>query len=132
MQKDLVNPCQRLVQKLRLAGMELQLRMAVGGEGFSPESWAYTCDKTIKAYRMGRLRSSTLASLKAYQNGVYNQYIEESLNSRNAKMQFEAMQTLIEMYKAPLNDILEVRKKRDMLKKEFEAGKYRILGSAGN
>jgi len=128
MQKDLVNPCQRLVQKLRLAGMELQLRMAVGGEGFSPESWAYTCDKTIKAYRMGRLRSSTLASLKAYQNGVYNQYIEESLNSRNAKMQFEAMQTLIEMYKAPLNDILEVRKKRDMLKKEFEAGKYRILG----
>ena len=77
---------------------------------------------------MGRLRSSTLASLKAYQNGVYNQYIEESLNSRNAKMQFEAMQTLIEMYKAPLNDILEVRKKRDMLKKEFEAGKYRILG----
>ena len=44
MLKDMVNPCQRLVQKLRMAGMELQLRMAVGGEGFTPESWAYTCD----------------------------------------------------------------------------------------
>ena len=29
---------------------------------------------------------------------------------------------------APLNDILEARKNRKLLKKEFEAGKYRILG----
>jgi len=128
LQKDLVNPCQRLVQKLRMAGMETALRMAVGGEGFSPEGWAYTCDKTIKAYRMGKLHSSTLASLKFYQSRVYNQFLAEELGERKSRMQFEAMQTLIEMYKAPLNDILEVRKKRGVLKKEFEAGKYRILG----
>ena len=128
MLKDMVNPCQRLVQKLRMAGMELQLRMAVGGEGFTPESWAYTCDKTIKAYRMGMMRSSTLASLKAFRDGAYNRYLEENLGGRKAALQFQTMQTLVEMYRAPLNDILEARKNRKLLKKEFEAGKYRILG----
>lgn len=128
MLKDIVNPCQRLVQKLRLAELELPLRMAVGGEGFTPETWAYTCDKTIKAYRMGMMRTSTLASLKAYQSGAYDKYIEQTLGGRKAALQFETMQTLLEMYKAPLNDILEARKNRKLLKKEFEAGKYRILG----
>ena len=126
--KDIVNPCQRLVQKLRLAGLETNLRLAVGGEGFSPEEWAYTCDKTIKAYRMGMIRSGTLASIKAFQNGAYDEYLEETLGGRKADLQFATMQAMVEMYKAPLNDILEVRKNRKLLKKEFEAGKYRILG----
>ena len=126
--KDIVNPCQRLVQKLRLAGLETNLRMAVGGEGFSPEEWAYTCDKTIKAYRMGMIRSGTLASIKAFQNGAYDEYLEETLGGKKADLQFATMQAMVEMYKAPLNDILEVRKNRKLLKKEFEAGKYRILG----
>lgn len=126
--KDIVNPCQRLVQKLRLAGLETNLRLAVGGEGFSPEEWAYTCDKTIKAYRMGMIRSGTLASIKAFQNGAYDEYLEETLGGKKADLQFATMQAMVEMYKAPLNDILEVRKNRKLLKKEFEAGKYRILG----
>ena len=126
--KDIVNPCQRLVQKLRLAGLETNLRLAVGGEGFSPEEWAYTCDKTIKAYRMGMIRSGTVASIKAFQNGAYDEYLEETLGGKKADLQFATMQAMVEMYKAPLNDILEVRKNRKLLKKEFEAGKYRILG----
>ena len=126
--KDIVNPCQRLVQKLRLAGFDIELRKAVGGEGFSPEEWAYTCDKTIKAYRMGMMRSSTLASLKAFQAQGYDTYLEETLGEKNAALQFATMQAMIEMYRAPLDDILEVRKNRKLLKKEFEKGKYRILG----
>ena len=126
--KDIVNPCQRLVQKLRLAGLENKLRMAVGGEGFSPEGWAYTCDKTIKAYRMGLMNSSTLASLKAFQRGAYDAYLQDTLNERQLDLQLASMQAMMEMYKAPMNDILEVRKNRRLLKKEFEAGKYRILG----
>ena len=126
--KDLVNPCQRLVQKLRVAGLETELRMAVGGEGFSPEEWAYTCDKTIKAYRMGLMNSSTLASLKAFQRGAYDAYLHETLRPKQLELQFASMQAMVEMYKAPMNDILEVRKNRQLLKKEFEAGKYRILG----
>ena len=126
--KDIVNPCQRLVQKLKIAGLENDLRMAIGGEGFSPEGWAYTCDKTIKAYRLGKMHSSTLASVKAFQRGAYDAYVRDTLGDKTANLQFATMQAVVEMYKAPLNDVLEVRKNTKLLKKEFEAGKYRILG----
>ncbi|MFR1031292.1 MAG: hypothetical protein ACLSE6_01630 [Alphaproteobacteria bacterium] len=123
----MVNPCQRLVQKLRMAVWNCSCGWRSAGRAL-PRGWAYTCDKTIKAYRMGMMRSSTLASLKAFRDGAYNQYLEENLGGRKAALQFQTMQTLVEMYRAPLNDILEARKNRKLLKKEFEAGKYRILG----
>lgn len=125
--KDVVNPCQRLIQKLRIAGLEREFRIAIGGEGFNPKTWAYTCDKTIKAYRMGQLSSGMLSSVKAYKRGVYDAYID-SLGDRKAEMQFSAMQSVIEMYQAPLNDILEVRKNRKLLREKFSKIKYRILG----
>lgn len=61
--KDLVHPCQRLVQKIRMQGMEGEFAKIVAGEGFNPEEWAYTCDKTIKAYRVLRMSSPELLTL---------------------------------------------------------------------
>ncbi len=125
--KDVVNPCQRLIQKLRIAGVDRDFLTEIGGEGFNLKTWAYTCDKTIKAYRMGQLSSGMLSSIKAYKRGVYNAYIE-SMGDRKAEMQFSAMQSVLEMYRAPLNDILEVRKNRPLLREKFNKIKYRILG----
>ena len=126
--KDLVNPCQRLVQKLKIAGWERRLRVAVGSEGFNPASWAYTCDKTIKAYRMGKLHSSTVAHLKNIQDKSYIQYLSDNLGARRADIQFQTWQAIREMYTAPLEDVLEARKNRKILKQAFENVQYRILG----
>lgn len=116
--KDLVNPCQRLVQKVKIIGKELEFAQAVGAEGFDVNGWAYTCDKTIKAYRVSRMSSSMLMGIKSYQRGVYDASLSY-MNDRNKEMLFSTMQSAIEMHKAPLNDVLEVRKNRKELEDEL-------------
>ena len=68
--KDLVYPCRRLVQKMRILGMETDLKLAVGGEAFNLDEWAYICDKTVKAYRgIPFLRFFSGYSTSAYPSG---------------------------------------------------------------
>ena len=118
--KDMVNPCQRLVQKLRILGKdkENEFTAIVGKKGFTLNEWAYTCDKTIKAYRVSKVNRDTLAELKAYEKGYYNQYVRR-YDFRNQGFQFSAMQGILEMYKAPMNDVLEVKKNRSLLQEKF-------------
>lgn len=117
--KDLVHPCQRLVQKIKMQGMEGEFAKIVAGEGFNPEEWAYTCDKTIKAYRVLRMSSPELLTLLLYKRNIY----ENQLNlysDKTAPNIAVTMQGIIEMYKAPVNDMMEVKKNQKALKKAFE------------
>ena len=128
--KDAVNPCQRLVQKVKYAGLEREFRKAVVDEGFDLEGWAYTCDKTIKAYRMSMMTRAAMASVLMYKRGVYDSYID-TLDDKSAEMQYSTMQSIVEMYKAPRNDIVEVRKNRPALREKLNSMKNRIGGAAG-
>lgn len=118
--KDMVNPCQRLVQKLRIAGKlkENEFTSIVGKQGFSLNEWAYTCDKTIKAFRVSNVSMPTLQSILAYKRGIYNQSVM-GFNQTIAGAQFATMQSVVEMYKAPMRDVLEVRKNRKELRDKF-------------
>lgn len=118
--KDLVNPCARLVQKIKIAGKEKEREFAkiVGKGGFTVNSWAYTCDKTIKAARVANISVEMINSLKAYEIGIYNETVLQS-GSRTSLMQFSTMQGVLEMYKAPLADVLEARKNRKALREQF-------------
>lgn len=126
--KDVVNPCQREVQKIIVAGMYDEFMAVVGKDGFSPETWAVTCDKTIKAYRVASMPLDALISLKNYKNGIYNDYIY-NLNLKNQSLQFATLQSIIEMYKAPLADVLAIRKNIKPLKEELLKSSNMILSS---
>lgn len=128
--KDVVNPCQRFVQKVKYAGLERKLAKAVSGEGFDVEGWAYTCDKTIKAYRMSMMTRAAMASVLMYKNGVYD-YYTDLMDDKSAEMQYSTMQSIVEMYKAPRADIVEVRKNRPQLREELNRLNNRIGGAAG-
>ena len=52
--KDMVNPCQNLVLKTRIAGVYHSFGAVVAKDGFTPEEWAYTCDKTLKSVSRSR------------------------------------------------------------------------------
>lgn len=118
--KDLVHPCQRLVQKLRILGpaKEKEFAKLVAGKGFTLNEWAYTCDKTIKAYRVSRLSRKTLNDLNAYEKGLYNHAVRV-YDRRNQIFQFSTMQGFLEMYKAPMSDVIEVKKNRSLLREKF-------------
>lgn len=118
--KDMVNPCQRLVQKLQILGPAKvsEFQSLITDKGFTLKGWAYTCDKTIKAFRVSRINRNTLAELKAFEKGLYNTIVRK-YDLRNQNFQFATMQGLIEMYKAPMSDVLEVKKNRKLLRDKF-------------
>ena len=125
--KDLVYPCRRLVQKMRILGMETDLKLAVGGEAFNLDEWAYICDKTVKAYRASTMSASTAAAIKNLQDGIYERDLAAFPENLHYS-QFQAARATVLMYEAPLPDVLEVIKNRRMLRREFAAGKYLLGG----
>ncbi len=112
--KDMVNPCQRMVQKIRYAGLEREFAKIVNTEGFDTTGWAYTCDKTVKAYRVSMLTRSVVAGILMYQQGVYDAF-RDIAGKRIGDLQRETIQAILEMYEAPTADVLETRKNRGEL-----------------
>jgi hypothetical protein len=125
--KDLVHPCQRLVQKLKMQGLEKDFALLVAKEGFSVEEWAYTCDKSIKAYRVLRMTTPELLTLMLYKKNIYENQLAAYQDEIGPSIAI-TMQSMVEMYKAPIGDVLEVKKNQNELKAAFEKLKYRIAG----
>ena len=112
--KDGVNPCQRLALKIKWAGLQDEFTTIVGQEGFSMNEWAYTCDKTVKAFRISRISSAQMSTIKSVQEKVYDTYINK-LKPIYAERQFATMQTIVEMHKAPKHDVFEVMKNEKLI-----------------
>lgn len=125
--KDLVNPCQRLVQKIKIAGLESEFRKILAEDGFEPKGWAYTCDKTIKAYRKSRMTTFMMRDLQDYRHGVYEDYMRQTLSPRQQAAQFAAIQTNIEMYASPVEDVLEAMKNAELLREQFRKINFMIV-----
>lgn len=112
--KDGVNPCQRLALKVKWAGLEDEFVKEVGQEGFGINEWAYTCDKTIKAYRVARVSVAKISSMRAFKSGAYDKYIN-TLKPVYRERQYSAMQSIIEMHKAPKSDVYEALKNERLI-----------------
>lgn len=125
--KDLVNPCSRLVQKFRLLGRENELSAIVAEQGFSTTEWGYTCDKAVRAYRTSQMSSSTAMALASYRRNLQKPFLKD-LSPKLAEQQEIIMQSVIEMYNAPLSDTLEARKIRPELEKTFRQSGGQIIG----
>ena len=124
--KELVHPCRRLVQKIKIAGLKTEFSKLLAEEGFDANGWAYTCDKSIKAYRLSRISSHTMQSIMDFKGRVYESYMYEILSDKKLDAQFAAMQSVIEMYKSPDSDWMEMMKHYKDLRKEFENNDYKI------
>ncbi len=127
--KDMANPCQRLVQKAVILGREVGLAKAVVKEGFSLNEWAYTCDKAMKAYRVAHISLAMLTSLNMYRKGLTDKYIGE-MTPRNRKVVYSTMQAIDEMYKAPMSDVIEVRKNLRDMDASFKKHDFEVFGQS--
>lgn len=125
--KDLINPCARLVQKTRILGRERELARLVAGEGFTLNEWAYTCDKTIKAYRLTNIRSGVVRSIREYQRGIYDDEIK-GMSAYTQNVRFAAMQSIIQAHRAPLSDVMAFRENRQEFGRKLKEHGYRLFG----
>ena len=115
--KDAVNPCQRLVLKTRFAGLYESFAKMLAPQGFSPEEWAYTCDRTIKAFRVAESNLNVAYAVRFHRQGYYNQYIEKLPEKWRNEM-YATEEAIIKMFTAKIEDIAAVRPlKNDILKK---------------
>ena len=125
--KDFVNPCARLVQKVRIAGKELELAKLVAPQGFTLNEWAYTCDKTLKAFRVSYLNSSVVKIIREYQRGIYDEEIK-GMSSYTQNVRFATMQMIIQAYKVPLSDFFEYKKNRKEFEDKMKQHRFLFLG----
>ena len=106
--KDAVNPCQRLVLKTKFSGLYTDFAYVVAQKGFTPEEWAYTCDRTIKAFRIAEANMSIAYAVKFHRLGYYDQYIKQ-LPKRWQDEMFASSEAIIRMYTALQEDVDAVR-----------------------
>lgn len=125
--REIANPCARLVQKVRLIGKEREFGLLVAKQGFTLNEWAYTCDKSIKAYRLSRISTSLMQALRMYKQGLFDAEIEK-FPILGQGQRYSTIQALITAYQAPLSDVMEVRKKRPLLESMLKQTGYRIAG----
>lgn len=125
--KDLVHPCARFVQKVKILGKEREVAALIAKEGFTLNEWAYTCDKTIKAHRVANIRSGVVQAVREYAKGIHDDEIKGmSVMTQNGR--YAVMQSVIEAHKAPLSDVLEYRKNRQEFTEKLEKHGFHLFG----
>lgn len=124
--KDLVNPCQRLILKTKFAGLYDEFASIVVKEGFSPEEWAYTCDKTIKAFRVLEANQSIAYAVKYHRRGYYDQYINQLPKKWREEM-FATEAAIVKMYTVFKEDVDVVRPYQKELYQKFLKNNGMIL-----
>lgn len=129
--KNTVNPCQGIARKVKWLGIRSQFQEIIGKSAFGIDDWAYTCDKTIKAYRVANLNNSYSTSLrlmkKGYQYKLINQYGYYTPEERKNHENF--IEATIQLYDSKPEDIEAVRPFMDKLYEKFLKIDNLFLGS---
>lgn len=116
--KDVVNPCQRLVLKTKFAGVYGEFSFLTAKKGFTPEGWAYTCDKTIKAFRVLESNMSEAYAVHYYRRGYYHNYIEKLPEKLQMHM-YAIEEAINRMHRVFKDDVETVRPYQEKLREKF-------------
>ena len=116
--KDVVNPCQRLVLKMRFAGLYAEFKGLLSKYGYTPEEWAYVGDKTIKAFRVASSTLDVAYAVNYHKRGYYNKYIE-TLPEKWKKEMYANEAAIIKMYTVFKEDVEAVRPIKDDIDQKF-------------
>lgn len=126
--KDIVNPCQRLVLKTRFAGLYDEFAALVAQKGFTPEEWGYTCDRTIKAFRVADANLGVAYAVKFHRQGYYKTFIEKLPEKWKDEM-YAVEAAIVKMYSPIREDVEAVRPYRyEILKKLTEIRGIMLTG----
>ena len=118
--KAAVNPCQTIVRKVQWLGKYAEFQKVVGTQGFGLDDWAYTCDKTVKAYRIFRTPISHTGFVNSVRKGLYDKMLRQyKLTPQEREMLHYQAQAFLQLYTAPKENIDAVRPFAKQLQQEF-------------
>ena len=106
--KEMVNPCQNLVLKTRIGGVYHSFSTIVAKEGFTPEEWAYTCDKTLKAFRVAKANHAIAYAVRFHRRGYYEPYYKMLPQKWQEGMR-ETEAAIVAMYSVLKEDVMAVK-----------------------
>lgn len=129
--KTMVNPCQTIARKIKWAGKRNEFQKIIGTQSFGLDDWAYTCDKTLKAYRAANLGTAEITSLnilkKGYAYKMINQYGYYTPEERQTHKYF--IEAVIQTFQSNANDQEAVRPYKHELSKKLSVFGANILGT---
>ena len=104
--KQVVNPCQTIVRKVKWTNLQDEFQQAVGAYGFGLNDWAYTCDKVIKAYRVHNMPQAYVSTLKLQRKGYYYKFFDPYLFDDEEKRQVRYfLEAFVWTYDTDMNNI---------------------------
>lgn len=128
--RTVVNPCQSIIKKIKWLGKYSQFQAAISEQGFGLEDWAYTCDKTIKAYRVATMSPKVSTAIKILRTGYIYRLMEPYNFTPEEKQEFRYfIDASIALYDTKPEDVEAVKKNLSLLKRKLPKSGTSYFGS---
>lgn len=118
---ELLNPMQTLVDKIKRLPESAKFAETVGRYGFTPDTWALTTDKIIKAARVARMSPGTALTLRTWRGLKTPPASFDILSPRNRQTAWDSIQLYLGLYSTTKENLLAVRNYRDNIRDAFAA-----------
>lgn len=129
--KSAVNPCQSIARKVKWLGLRSEFQQVIGTQAFGLDDWAYTCDKTLKAFRAASQNNAYTTTLnllkKGYAYKMINQFSYYTPQERQNHKYF--IEAVIQMFDSTPENIAAIRPEVDRLREKLLPFNANILGS---
>lgn len=129
--KSAVNPCQSIVRKVKWLGLRSEFQQIIGAQAFGLDDWAYTCDKTLKAFRAASQNNAYTTTLnllkKGYAYKMINQFSYYTPEERETHKYF--IEAVIQMFDSTPENVAAVRPEVNRLREKLLPFNANILGS---
>ena len=114
--KTVVNPCQTIVRKIKWTGLQAEFQKVIGEQAFGLDDWAYTCDKTLKAYRVASIPAAYATTLKLLRKGyIYRELQKYDFTPEEIMTQKYFLEAIEQLFSKNPNDIKVVKPYKEQI-----------------
>lgn len=116
---ELLNPMQTLVDKIKRLPEADKFAKTVAKNGFTPDSWAITVDKIIKARRVATMSPAVAVNLAVWRRLKSPPKSFDALSPRDRQVAWDSIQLFLGLYTSNEENLLAVKNYGDNIRKVF-------------
>lgn len=121
---ELLNPMQTLADKIGRMPEKYRdtFRETLAQTGFTPESWAITADKIIKARRVAKMSPAIALNVGTWRRYKRPPKSFDVLSPRDRQISWESIQLFVGLYTTTRENLLAVKNYSDKIQQALKAG----------